>query len=235
MNGIGGSGDFARNAYISFFMTRPRRRRARSRASSDGHPRRPHRARRPRPRDRAGARGPARPLAEAEAERVIEKCATRFPSRAPRLRPKGQCRSRESTPRTSSTRPSPGTEPPPNRDHENGLRAPTRAGCTGARFSRGSRAPDHRFTGSPEKGASPRDGSRRLCLRAADPLRRAARSARVARGLARLWLAQTALAFPERLAARASGSPPCSEVGSRDPTPCSAAQPTAIQESLLGV
>ena len=66
MNGIGGSGDFARNAYLSIFMTPST---AKGGAISCIVPMvtacRPHRARRADHRHRAGPRRPARPVAEA--------------------------------------------------------------------------------------------------------------------------------------------------------------------------
>ena len=70
MNGIGGSGDFARNAYpvdLHDAVDRQGRRDLLHRA--DGHPRRPHRARRAGDRHRAGPRRPARPVAEAARQR----------------------------------------------------------------------------------------------------------------------------------------------------------------------
>ena len=75
-NGIGGSGDFARNAYISFFITPSHgqgRRDLEHRA--DGLARGPHRARRQRHRDRAGAGRPARAGATQRARLLIDNCA----------------------------------------------------------------------------------------------------------------------------------------------------------------
>ena len=65
MNGIGGSGDFARNAYLSIFMT-PSTAKGGSISShrADGDPCRSHRARRADHRDGARPRRPARPVAE---------------------------------------------------------------------------------------------------------------------------------------------------------------------------
>ena len=65
MNGIGGSGDFARNAFLNFFVS-PVDRQGRPDLldRADGQPRRPHRARRAGPDHRAGDRGPARALAQ---------------------------------------------------------------------------------------------------------------------------------------------------------------------------
>ena len=60
-------------------------------------------------------------------------------------------------------------------------------------------------------------GSRGLGLRAADPLTRAALRARVARELARLRLAQTALAFPRAPRGARERVPGRARVGSQDP------------------
>lgn len=61
MNGIGGSGDFARNAHLAIFVTKSIAKGGNISSVVPMVTRRPHRARRRHPRHRAGPRRPARP------------------------------------------------------------------------------------------------------------------------------------------------------------------------------
>ena len=111
-NGIGGSGDFARNAYLSFFMTPSHGQERRDLLHrADGAARRPHRARRPDHRHRAGPGRPARAVAEAAGEgHHRELRPPELPAGAARLLPaRLRALARASTRRTCSPKRSRGT------------------------------------------------------------------------------------------------------------------------------
>ena len=68
-NGIGGSGDFARNAYVSIFVTPSTAKKGRDLGDrAAGGPRRPHHPGRSGDRDRAGLGRPAGPVAQAASQ-----------------------------------------------------------------------------------------------------------------------------------------------------------------------
>ena len=76
VNGIGGSGDFARNAYLSIFMCPSTAKDGHDfDGGADVHPRRSQRALGPRGGHGTGARGLARLAPEDRAERIIDRCA----------------------------------------------------------------------------------------------------------------------------------------------------------------